>query len=129
MKYLGIDWGLKKIGLAISEGELASPLGSYNINSLDEGINKVEEIAFEEDVDVLVIGKPEGEMGKNVSRAVGLLQKDGLNVEVTDETLSTQNAQSKMVEMGFSQKKRKDDDAVSAAIILQGYLDGKKFNN
>lgn len=126
MKYLGIDWGLKKIGLAISEGELASPLGSYQINSLDDGINKVEEIAFEEDADILVIGKPEGEMGKNVSRVVGLLQKEGLNVEVTDETLSTQRAQGKMIKMGFSQKDRKDDNAISAAIILQDFLDQRK---
>ena len=125
MKYLGIDWGIKKIGLAISEGALASPLGSYQINSLDEGINKVEEIAFEEDIDVLVIGQPEGKMGKNVSRVVALFKKDGLNVEVTDETLSTQRAQDKMIEMGVSQKDRRDDDAVSAAIILQDFLDNK----
>ncbi|MFH0937152.1 MAG: Holliday junction resolvase RuvX [Candidatus Daviesbacteria bacterium] len=125
MKYLGIDWGLKRIGLSISEGELASPLTSVEINSLEDGVTKVLKLARSEDVEILVIGKPEGEMGKKVEKAFKLLGRSGLKVEMVDETLSTQKAKSLMIKMGLSKKMRKNDNAISASIILQEYLDNK----
>lgn len=128
MKYLGVDWGMTKIGLAVSEGEIASPLGVATLqkNSLGKAVAKIVAIAKKEVVDRIVIGKPEGEMGQVVEKAVNALQKQGLNVVLADETLSTQNAKSKMLELGFGRKARKEDNAMAAAIILQRYLDEKQ---
>lgn len=128
MKYLGVDWGMIKIGLAISEGEIASPWGTVIVqkNSLSKAVAKVVAIAKQEEANQMVIGKPEGEMGQVVEKAVNALQKQGLNVVLTDETLSTQNAKSKMLELGFGRKARKEDNAMAAAIILQRYLDEKQ---
>lgn len=123
MKYLGVDWGLKKIGLACSEGKLASPLTFITVNSLSDATQKIKELVKKDDVDLVVMGKPEGKMGKIVDKAAKALQKLGIKVELTDETLSTQEAQKRMIKMGFGQKARKEDNPVAAAIILQRYLD------
>ncbi len=125
MKYLGLDWGLHKIGLAVSEGKLASPWCSLNVqkNSFYKKITKIVIIAKEKDIDQIILGKPEGKMGAMVETAAAALRKAGLNVILADETLSTQQAKRLMIEMGIRQKKRREDNAFSAVIILQNYLD------
>lgn len=123
MKYLGVDWGLKRVGLALSLGSLASCHSTIKIKSLADGVEKITNIYQKEKIDLLVMGKPEGEMGKKVDKAAKYLQKAGLKVVLADETLSTKHAQAKMIEMGFSKEKRKDDNSVAAALILQEYLD------
>lgn len=126
MKYLGVDWGLKQVGLAISEGELASPFKVVDIKGLKDGVRKVASLVKEENVDVVVIGLPEGEMGRVVNKTLKLLRSLGLKVVPTDETLSTQEAKRIMIEMGLGKKARREDNSLSAAIILQRWLDEKK---
>lgn len=121
MKYLGIDFGLRKVGLATSEGNLASPwkvIGGEGFNSL---VVKVKKEA--ENFDKVVVGMPEGKMGKIVKRLVEILRKNDMEVAVVDETLTSHAATSKMVELNIPKKKRRMNDAYSAAIILQNYLD------
>lgn len=125
MRYLGIDWGLKKIGVALSEGEIATPLKTLQVSGLEDAIAKVVETIEDEIADLIVLGQPEGEMGETVKKVSKLLKDEGFEVKLSDETLSTQEAQSLMIEMGLSRKDRKEDNAVSAAIILQRYLDEK----
>lgn len=125
MKYLGVDWGLKRVGLAISEGEVASPLEVLTIKGLEDGINQLGSVIDKEGIDLVVVGKPEGEMGKLVDRLAGNLRKRGINFQLSDETLSTQEAKKVMLESGVGKKKRREDNALSAAIILQRYLDEK----
>lgn len=126
MKILCLDWGLKKVGLAYSEGDLASPLTNLIIKGLDDGVKQVVELVKKEGIIKVVIGLPEGEMGKKVEKAVKLFQKNKIAVETTDETLSTRDAKELAIEMGMGKKARKDDDSFSAAIILQRYLDEKE---
>jgi len=126
MKYLGVDWGLKKIGLAFSEGELASPFKSITVSGLEDAVAKVSSQMEASGADLMVIGKPEGQMGKNVEKAARFFEQSGLSFVLVDETLSTQSAQSLMREMGVGQKNRRDENAVAAAIILQRFLDEKK---
>lgn len=123
MKYLGIDWGLKRIGLAISEGQLASPLDCLIVTNLNDAIEKVKKVVDREKIDKVILGKPEGEMGKKVVEVAKRLQQIGIDVTLADETLSTQKAKSLMIEMGYGRKSRRDDNATSAAIILQHFLD------
>lgn len=126
MRYLGIDWGLKKIGLAISEGEIATPLKTISVNSFEDAITKVISVIEDEIADLIVLGNPEGVMGEMVKKVAKRLKSEGFEVVLADETLSTQEAKTLMIEMGLSKKDRGEDNALSAAIILQRYLDEKK---
>lgn len=126
MKYLGVDWGLKRVGLAISEGSLAAPLVTLMIAGLKDGVEKVVQIVKKEGIDVVIVGLPEGEMGKNVLRASNEFKKQGLILKFVDETLSTHEAKRAMLEIGMSKKDRQDDNKVAASIILQNFLDDQK---
>ncbi|KKR80714.1 MAG: hypothetical protein UU73_C0004G0030 [Candidatus Daviesbacteria bacterium GW2011_GWA1_41_61] len=123
MKYLGVDWGLKRVGLAISEGKIASPLAVLSVNSLQDGLDKLISFIKREEIDIVVIGKPEGESGKRVEAVVKKLKKVGLKVIEADETLSTQEAKKFLLRIGVSRKSRRLDDAWAATIILQRFLD------
>lgn len=121
MKYLGVDFGLKRVGLAVSDGELSSPfkvIEGSNVSDLLEKIRKEAKI-----FDRVVIGLPEGRMGKQIKKVVKSLKASGLDVVEAEETLSSQNATKLMIKHGIPRKKRAIDDAYSAAIILQDYLD------
>ncbi|MBI2018336.1 Holliday junction resolvase RuvX [Candidatus Daviesbacteria bacterium] len=124
MRYLGIDFGLKKIGLAISEGELAAPLKVLEASNFQDAFSKIKKEAA--DFDKVIIGKPEGKVGKKVTKLVSLLKKESMDIEEWDETLSSQKAMAYMIQSGLGKNKRKITDAYSAAIILQEYLDEKK---
>ncbi len=123
MRYLGIDFGLRRVGLAISDGELASPykiLEGQRFNNLLEQVKK-ESIGF----DKVVVGMPQGKMGKTVLRFIKVLRKSGLDVIETDETLSSKRALTQVIEQGVSKKHRKFNDDTAAAIILQDWLDSQ----
>lgn len=128
MKYLGIDYGRKKIGLAVSEGILAEPLKVIRIKNLEFGIKSVEQEIKVQKIQTIIIGMPDGEIGKEVKEfSLSLSTRlKGKNIEIIewDETFSTQDAQRLSIEAGINRKKRKNmGDAYSAAIILQSYLD------
>lgn len=125
MRYLGIDFGLRRIGLAISEGDLAAPLKTIAVKGLIDASQKVAEFVQKEGFSRVVVGLPEGKMGKNVLGFVNTLRKTGLNVETFDETLSSKRAKQVMIELGVSVKKRRLEDAYSAAQILQDFLDSQ----
>ena len=123
MKYLGVDFGLRKIGLAISEGELSSPLQVIHIKNLNQGIKKIAEFVFREKIDKIIIGVPESGVRVVILKAIRKL-KEKFDVETIEETLSSKNAQVTMINLGLGKKKRMEEDAYSAAEILQNYLDG-----
>lgn len=116
---LGIDYGERKIGLAISSGKLAQPLKV--VHSLSE----ILDIINKEHVEKIVIGISEGQVAKNAKKfAEELKEKTNLEVVEIDETLSTKDAQAMAMEAGIKRKKRKAmEDAYAAALILQSYLD------
>lgn len=120
MKYLGVDWGMKQVGLAGSEGEVAEPLGTLTIHSKQEAISKVSEVIKKMAIETVVIGKPEGNMGKIVET---IWQKLPGRVVLADETLSSQKAMKVMIKSGIKKKKRRDDHAFAAVLILQDFLD------
>ena len=63
MRYLGIDFGLRRIGLAISEGSLASPWQVLEIKNFKDGFEKISKIINDEKFEKIIIGLPEGKMG------------------------------------------------------------------
>lgn len=122
MKILGIDYGEAKIGLATSEGEIAEPLGMIEIRNWELGIGN---ICRKEKVEKIVMGVSEGKMGEK-TREFGerLGEITGLPVEFWEETLTSKEAIKKMIEAGKAKRKRKTDEhAIAAALILQDYLD------
>ncbi|MBI3103341.1 Holliday junction resolvase RuvX [Candidatus Daviesbacteria bacterium] len=125
MKYLGVDFGLKRIGLAVSEGELASAWKVVEVKNLKDAIQKISDIVKLENFQKIVVGLPEGKMGQTVRGFINKLKTSGMEVVAADETLSSQIATKQMIELNIPQRKRKTNDAYSASIILQKYLDEK----
>lgn len=127
MRYLGVDYGLKKMGLAISEGQVASPLKVVSISSLKDGIEKIAHEIKREEVSRVVIGVSDGKMGKISQQFASELKRryehEQVQIIETDETLSSKAAQNLMITLGVSQKDRKEEDAYSAMLILQQFLD------
>lgn len=127
MKILGIDYGRRKLGLAISDGYLSEPWKVLRVDNLDEALKKVTQIIKDEKVEKVVIGVSEGEMGRESKDfGMNLQQELEIQVDTHDETLSTQDATRLAIEAGMGRKKRNEmEDAFAASIILQDYLDSK----
>ena len=125
MKYLGIDYGLKKIGLALSEGMIASPLTTLNTSSLSDALSKVQEIMTKEGIETVAIGLPDSGSSRQITEAfIAEFKKNSLvKIIGVSETLSTQTAKRNLQQLGVSRKKRQQDDSLAAALILQDYLD------
>ena len=127
MNILGIDYGRKKIGLALgdSESKLTEPLEVIRFKSENEMLEKMSRLSEESRVSKIVVGIPEGAMAVEVRKFGDKLQKEiGIPVFYQDETLSTKDAQDLSRVSGMTRKKRKQmEDAYSASLILQKYLD------
>lgn len=119
---LGIDYGLRHIGLATSEGLLAEPYETVQIRSINEGIKEIEHLVVDLKIEKIVMGISEG---KSKTAALGFANKLKsvlrLPIELVDETLTTAEAQSKSRSRTRDQKEK--EHAMAAAIILQRYLD------
>lgn len=130
--FLGIDYGKKRTGLAYSEGELAEPLKIIKSKNLGQLLKKIAEIIVQKNINIVVIGMPEGDLVKEIKEFAKKIQKS-LKVEVVfeDESLTSKEAIKKMVEAGKPlQQRRKQEDLFSACIILQKHLDSlTKTNN
>lgn len=128
MRILGIDFGIKKIGLAISEGQLAEPYKQLKVKSSKSKVEKIKRICEEEKIEKIIIGISEGLMAEQTLDFGYQLRKvTGLPIEFEDETLTSEEAKNLLVKIGKPKKKRqKQIDAISAALILQNYLDRKK---
>lgn len=122
MKYLGIDYGLRKIGLAVSDGQIASIYSVLKINGLKDAVSKVRDVLRKEEIEIVVVGLSEsGESRKIAKFFIKELKTHKVEVVEVDETLSTFDAQELMHSIGVKDKKK--EDAYSAALILQNFLD------
>jgi putative Holliday junction resolvase len=117
MNLLGVDFGKKKIGLAMATGPLSEPVG------IVKNLKEVVRFCQERGIDKIILGLSEGEMAKKQKKVAQRLEElTGLPVELQDETLTTKEAIIKMKQAGKKIKKR-EEDAFAAALILQDYLD------
>jgi putative holliday junction resolvase len=136
MRALGIDFGERRIGIAVSdpEGRFAMPLTTIERRNDRSAIRAIEEIALREEVGLLVIGEPvglEGQRGPAAERArrfgERLAERMGLPLRVVGEALTTVEATERLRQAGFDP--RKDParlDAVAAQILLQEALDAER---
>jgi putative Holliday junction resolvase len=129
MKYLGIDYGKKKIGLAMSEGKLSEPYQVIRYADYEKMIFHIKRIVEKQKVENVVVGMSENEMGEEINRFVKTLRSilNPVPCTVHDETLSSYDAIEMSVASGMSRKKRKEmEDAFAASIMLQNYIDSIK---
>lgn len=125
MNILGIDYGRRKVGLAIAVGFLAEPWKVIRYKDTRILSDKLKEIVKKDEIKKVIVGISEGEMGEE-SRKFSLNLSRSLNipVETFDETLSTKEAQRLGIEAGIKRSKRRGfEDAFAAAVMLQNYLD------
>ena len=127
---LGLDVGDKKIGLAMSDpqGILASPLTIIDHRDESLDIEAIIDIVNQYQVKQIIVGLPRtmgGSIGKQAEKVKafiqGLCHHTEVPVEFRDERLSTVEAKRLMQAANIRGKAR--DDAIAAALILQGYLD------
>ena len=132
MRYLGLDIGDRWVGVALSDpsAKLASP---FNILKRSDDITDIETIARiikQHDVGLVVVGLPrmlDGSLGIQAQKVEDFTQqlrdKIDIPLEFRDERLTTVSARRLMRETGTKKSRRKRDDAIAAAFILQAFLD------
>ena len=134
-KIIAIDYGLKRIGIAISDESQILTFGLNTISNL-EIISFLREIIEKENVNILVIGKP---LQKNNSPSeiessiILFIKKLNINfpqiiIKRYDERFTSLIAKKTIIEGGIKKMKRRNKDLVdkiSATIILQSYLENK----
>ena len=133
MKYLAIDYGTKRTGLAICDAAetIASPLTV--IHGRRDLPKKIADIAEKEDIEAVVLGLPlnmdgsRGAQAKLILEFAGQLKKYlDIPIHFQDERLSSFGAERKLAPAGLTRAKAKKRlDAVAAAEILQAFLDNK----
>jgi putative Holliday junction resolvase len=134
-RILGIDYGRRRIGVAISDpdGVVAVPVRIVEVRSDKGAAAEVRQICEETGVGKVVLGLPVNMDGTEGPAATGVrafaerLEKAlGLPVELWDERLSTRMAERALQEAEVPGRKRKTfRDKLAAQLILQGYLDSR----
>ena len=129
---LGIDFGSKRVGLALSDrlNLIASPYKTLNYISEKELIAQLKSIVYENNIEIFVLGLPINMKGedtiqtKKVRNFKKLLSELGLPVIYEDERLSSISAKNSLVLQNIKTGHNKGAiDRTAAAIILQQYLD------
>ena len=137
-KYLGIDFGLKRIGLSITDQEkiFAFPLTTIEF---DNAFNFFQDLFLKEEVSKVIIGYPKRLSGidSDIESSIKIFitkfnkQFPEIEIERFDERFTSKLASKAIFSSGLGKKKRSDKsliDKVSAAIILQDYLTYNKSN-
>ena len=139
MRILGLDYGTKTVGVAVSDelGLTAQPLETIrrkDENKLRRTYARIEELVREYEAKTIVLGFP-----KNMNNTVGergdaaidfrdaLVRRIGIPVILWDERLTTVASERVLMESGVRRENRKKViDQIAASFILQGYLDSRQ---
>ncbi len=136
MRVLGVDFGPRQIGLAVSDetGFLARPLRSLTVERIREAPQAVAAVAREEEAGAIVVGMPvglEGEEHRPESHRVlrfakALRAATGLTVHLEDESLSSREAREMpSVSRRGARGAAEREHSRAAAVVLQRWLDGR----
>ena len=138
MRILGIDYGVARIGVAVSDtmGMFAGPVCTISERGMARQLEKVSEEVKKICPDEIVVGLPrnmDGTEGKSAELARTFAQRlqslCGIEIKFIDERLTTVSANRTLNELDVrgSGKRRKIVDTVAAVILLQAYLDKKRL--
>lgn len=135
-RILGLDYGSKTVGVAVSDplgltAQVVETIWRKQENKLRRTLARIEELAEEYQAEKIVLGYP-----KNMNNTIGeraqkslefgemLKKRTGLEVIMWDERLTTVSAERTLMEAGVRRENRKEYlDGLAAVFILQGYLD------
>ncbi len=139
MRTLGIDYGEKRVGVAISDpfGTIALGVCTLTVTGMRDAIAKVHDVCLEKEVSTIVVGLPlnmngsRGPMVEKVEKFIaGLAEVSGIEIVTSDERLSSAMVERTLLAADMSRQKRKGViDKLAAQVILQGYLDRKGFES
>lgn len=136
MRIIGLDYGTKTVGVAMSDAlgitaQAVETIERKQENKLRQTLARIEALAKENDVQKFVLGLPKhmnNDIGERAEKAIEfgemLKRRTGLEVIMWDERLSTVSAERTLMESGVRRENRKQYvDQIAAVFILQGYLD------
>ena len=136
MRIMGLDYGTKTVGVAISDALKITAQGIETIerkeeNKLRRTCARIEELIKEYDVEKIVLGFPKhmnNDIGERAEKALEfgemLKRRTGLEVVMWDERLTTVAAERTLIESKVRRENRKQYiDKIAEVFILQGYLD------
>ena len=139
MRIMGLDYGSKTVGVAVSDALLLTaqkslPRSRPQETKLRRTLARIEELCREYEIEKIILGFP-----KNMNNTIGdraekslefaemLKRRTGLPVVMWDERLTTVAAEQVLMESGVRREHRKEYvDQIAASMILQGYLDYRK---
>lgn len=137
-RLLAIDYGRKRSGIAVSDTLqiIANGLTTVPSHTI---INFLKDYVAKEPVELIIIGLPrqmnyeESESMQYIKPFVKKLQKEipDIPVEYFDERFTSRMAHQTMIDGGLKKKQRQNKalvDEISATIILQGYMEGRRMN-
>lgn len=140
MRVLGLDYGSKTVGVAVSDGLGLTAQGIETItrpqaNKLRKTLARIEQLIAEYGVEKIVLGYPKNMNDTEGPRVQATLefkekleQRTGLEVILQDERLSTVSAERVLMESGVRRENRKEViDKIAAVFILQTWLDRQAF--
>lgn len=140
MRIMGLDFGSKTVGVAVCDplgitAQTVETIVREKENKLRKTLARIEELAREYEIEEIVLGYP-----KNMNNTLGqraekslefkemLERRTGLPVKLWDERLTTVAADQVLMESGVRREHRKAYvDQIAASMILQGYLDYRKY--
>ena len=138
MRIMGLDYGSKTVGVAVSDALLLTAQAVETISrpqetKLRRTLARIEEMCREYEIEKIILGFP-----KNMNNTIGdraekslefaemLKRRTGLPVVMWDERLTTVAAERTLMESGVRREHRKEHiDQIAAVFILQGYLDAE----
>ena len=136
MRIMGLDYGSKTVGVAVSDllGMTAQPVETItrkDENKLRKTCARIEELIKEYEVDKIVLGLPKhmnDDIGDRAEKSIAfgemLKRRTGLEVIMWDERLTTVEAEQTLIECNVRREDRKKYiDQIAAVFILQGYMD------
>lgn len=136
MRILGLDYGSKTVGVAVSDPLLITAQGVEIIrrdseNKIRKTLQRIEELIAQYEVEKIVLGHPKNMNGTDGDRSEKSLEfkdmlerRTGIPVVMWDERLTTVSADKVMMESGIRREHRKDYvDEIAAMLILQNYLE------
>jgi putative Holliday junction resolvase len=134
-RLMGIDYGEKRIGIALSDPLFTFAYPFITLQNDSSFLNKLSRIIEEKKVNKIILGLPSSRFKSSKELSLKVLKlkseietKNEIEVELWDEEFSSDIAKEKVIESVSKKSKRKKKDLLdrlSAAVILQEYLDTK----
>ena len=136
MRIMGLDYGSKTVGVAMSDplgitAQAVETIWRKDENKLRKTCARIEELISEYEVERIVLGLPKhmnNDLGERAEKALAfgemVKRRTGLEVVMWDERLTTVEAERTLIENNVRRENRKQYiDTIAAVFILQGYLD------